>query len=1312
MASVFPRVDRKRLVSAASKQLLGVQVPATWHCVDVAGDADFGFDVLVQVAEEGGIQHFFLLQLKGTESPSLVEGATKLSYPLKKRTLNLYASVVSDVMLAVAVVKLDDSGKLVPAESSIHWQWMSKELKDKRGGEFEIDMSDGETSVHVPVDQVLTPRLDVSEHLKSFREIIRAGLTLEDILRQAQALGQAGGQSQLSKLAELAHQKISGLVAYLQTSSDNLPSDLPPEAHAIRALIRAGNTALAEDALDKLGPNGLGPEPPQRAVVLSLRGKTFVHRRKRAEAIHLFEQAYALDSSVEHLLPLAEMRFLEALDSKASQERIAAVRDSLTNADSDDALSLRVRVHATLKEFAQAQACLDKISVPAAKLIPSLVMLTAKRNWSEAISLAVAARTVEGLSLADLTGAQVVASQAAWCGANEGVETQKGHEELPLAGAVGTNLAFAKQAWELAEAALRGLRSLAWPPNVEILAPVVCGVAGVLGFQEQAFVQLSEAAKQRPEYPDLQLHAELLAIQVGKPELALTINRRQSESIDVLVRRTSLLFELRLFAECHALALTVARSPEASNRKVPAALAMGFAAAHHLGHLVDAAELKRALDAQPEGGEHSYFAEFLKWGVLQPRSEEALSALRAGLAKYPDSWLLAANLYSNLAVNDVSAASEAVGLARLLRRRAMLTADEAARLVAAHTTLKNWPEAATEAAQALERFSSDDRLLSMGAVAEEMNGQTGAAFALLERTLQLGTSRISAIHNYMGLSFRLGRVEAVRVAIDRLLGLVEDKVERCELMRLSALVYLQQERPRDAWAAVEALGQLVDPADEEQEGTFLNVYMAVTMSGEPPRESFHAHVVQRMEAYFLAWPESKLFRRVSQPDTNERTLGLHELLDPLIGDSRARLREFERRERRAMQGEFQVPFTLRPGFVFHYIGNPFDLWDLAMRSRPEELQFHLDITTHGDGLRSPCPSRDTPLLDLTALLVLDSLNLFDKLFKVFRQIAITSGTVGFLSQHANGVLAGRRSAERARSILARINHWVNRVEQPSTVTARRNAAVLSAADIWSEYREVAKRGTRLNYCDDAICRELIRTDSPSAQFFTTVDVLELLDAAEELTPNEVACKLALLAGWNVGISVSDRFLIASLLNAWPEDQSGDASRRSDAFRDHKLFSTLSRAIWNPDKEVIDLVTHMAHLLYSMLKSPLSDVDSVAAVLANWFNRVRLLKQADGLGWKLLCYPVLLAIKSMPEAECRRLVSVLQRAVAASVAEHEMSVALEAEVTDALGETVGSISMKNTALADDLLRKLRVAMPPGTADGDRLIRSYFAEIRSS
>lgn len=1129
MTSSFPKVDRNRLVSNAAKQLLGLAVPATWHLVEIGGDTDFGFDILVQVAFEGGIQHAFLLQLKGTESPTFIASGSTLSYPLKRRTLNLYANVVPEVMLVVAAVTLDEAGKLTTSASKIYWQWMSTELKDKRGGAFELDMSDGETSVHIPADQVLDPTLDVLPHLEDLRDIVRAGMTLEDILQQAQSLGQTSRQSFISKLADLANLKPREFSALLQSGADGLSASLPPEAHAIRALIRAGGTKLAEAALDKLGPDGLGASPSQQAAFLSLRGKVLVHRRQRADAIQFFEQAYALDESVEHLLPLAEMRFLAAVDDPVDLDRIAAVRDSLSGADSNDALSLRVRVHTALKEFSQAQACLDRIS-PAEQLMPKLVLLTAQHQWSEAVDLALAAEATGGLPIADLTNAQLVAARAAWCAATEDVGFSQESDELPLAGAVGTKLDLARQTWTLACAALKGLRSLGWPPNVEILAPIVCGVAGLLGHQDEALTLLSEAAEHRPEYPELQLHAELLAIKADKPEQALTVNLRQPDGMEVLTRRTSLLFELNRFGECQATALAVAQLPEAPNNRTPIAFAMGFASAHRLGHLLEAIELKRALESRPEWDEYIYFAEFARQRVLQPRSDESLGALREGLVKHPNSWLLAANLYSNLVVNDEDLASEAVGLAKVLRSKSMLTADEAAHLVAAHATLKNWHEAAAEAASALQRFESDDRLLAMGAVAEEMLGRTGAAFALLERALAVGTKRTSAVHNYMGLSLRLGRIEAVRSAIDRLLGLVTDKDERLELMRLSALVYVQQERAADALAAVEGLGQLVDQADEEQEGTFLNVFMVATMNGARPGESFHGQVAQRMDAFSAKWPESKLFRRISLPDNEQGAIGVHELLDPLIGDSRAQLREFELRERRAKQGEFQVPFTLRPGFVFHYIGNPFQLWDVAMRSRPEELQFHLNIVVQRDEFKSPSPTRDIPLLDLSALLVLESLALIDKVFTVFGRVAIPSVTVGFLSQHANGVLAGGRSAERAKSILERINHWVERVDQPSAgMTPKRS--LLSALDVWSEYSELAKRGTWLNYCDDAICRALIHVDAPAVHFCTTIDVLELFDAAEELDEQEIAAKLASLAKWNVGITVSDRFLIASLVDA-------------------------------------------------------------------------------------------------------------------------------------------------------------------------------------
>jgi hypothetical protein len=137
---------------------------------------------------------------------------------------------------------------------------------------------------------------------------------------------------------------------------------------------------------------------------------------------------------------------------------------------------------------------------------------------------------------------------------------------------------------------------------------------------------------------------------------------------------------------------------------------------------------------------------------------------------------------------------------------------------------------------------------------------------------------------------------------------------------------------------------------------------------------------------------------------------------------------------------------------------------------------------------------------------------------------------------------------------------------------------------------------------------------------------------------------------------------------------------------------------------------MAHLLQSMLCVPTSNVDSAAAVLANWFNRVRLLKQAEGLAWRLLCYPVLIAMQGMPESARGRLLSVLRRAIEASVGERAMSNAVEEQVIDTLGTMVASIEKNNVVAANELLTALQADMPVGTADGDRLMSSYKASTK--
>ncbi|MBN8506452.1 MAG: DUF4365 domain-containing protein [Burkholderiales bacterium] len=1297
-------MDGKRRISMASKAVLEAFRPGNWVIDDLGGQNDFGFDFQVYVDVDGGVQHTFFIQLKGTEKLDLVNDGQEIAFRMKRRTLNLFANTPEDVMLAVAEVKLSPSGKAVPAQSTIHWAWISDQLRVKRGGPYEVDLSDTETqTVHLAIGQLLHEDLCIEPHLQARLQLLKTAASLEEILRQNKRIGGSSRQPALGRLLSAAQARPDELATFVLGIESGGTGAWPPEALEIRTMLRAGSTAQAEQALAKLGETGFGSTPFLRALFISQKAKTLMQRGRQDEAIALFEEAYSIDATEENLLPLAELRILQAVD----RNDIDAVRGTLallSDAESGDGLSLRVRGYVSIREFDEAERCLQRIA-DRKQTLARVVVLAGRRKFDELIELAVAAELDAELSRADLTSVQLVAARATWSGATENVTLLNELNELPLSGAIGTDLDLAEKAWSMAQRCLNGLREAGWPPNTDVLAPVLCGAAGLLGKEGEAIRLLGDAPAARPEYIDLQRNFELLAIGADETELALAANRRQPNQLEVLVRRTSLLFELRRFDECHAMALKVARWEGEQHKNSPLALSIGFAAAHKAGRHAEAREIREALEAQPEWAPFVPFAEFVRRGALGITEPPPIDALREGLRDHPDAWLLASNLFLNLNVNEPEPAREAVELAKKLKSRALLSLNDTQRLVAAHSTLTQWHEAASVAADGLARFKGDERLLATAAVAEEMMGHTGKAIQMLETVLEAGTSRIPTVHNFMGLAFRLGRTDSVRKAIDRLLELESGPKERLELLRLSALVYFKQGEHAKAQETARGLGDLVDQDDEEETGTLINLVMAVTITGPKPDDRFIEWAKARTDKFCSRWPESRFFRRLSLPEHGLKEIDdLHDVFDSIGGNSRERLAGFEARERQVKAGELPVPFIVRPGFVFHYIGDPFTLWEAAKTSRYGDHQFHLLIQSQVQEERSPDATRDVPLLDLTALLVVDSLGLLDALFSVFKKIAISRVTVGYISQQANGVLASGVGAETAARILKYVNRWVTKIDQPGTSSAPKDEE-LTPLHVMREYVELAKEKIYLAYCDDAILRAMIHSDDAAVRFCTSLETMEILDNRGALEPSEVSLKLAALVDWHVGISVGDRYLIASLDGATPAGFTGGAAQLHECFMGHKPFITLVRAVWDSARSTNVLVGHMGSLLRSMMLSEETKTDAVAAVLACWFGRVRLLQQNDGLGWMLICYPVLLAIQGLPRDAGSRLVSILQQAVQICVGERAMNQDIEKEVVRELGTIVGRIAHNLPRVGSEFLATLQVALPAKTVAGDIFSAAY-------
>ncbi len=1309
MSADFPIADRNNMVSQASKRLFPMAAPLSWRPTELGTD-DFGFDYQIQVISGDQVRNAFRLQLKGTECPRLSADGKFLKVGLSRQTLNLYANTQDEVMLVLVVVKIGASGQIDDAGCRVYWCWIGAELERLRGSRFGLDLSSVEsTTIHIPTSQVLMRDLNVGAFLEDRLKRARAVEGLEAIVRDSQAFG--ASDDPLERFIKVVQSRPELLSTLGQTDGEEPatpPGDGPQgqlaEAHAF---IRAGRTALAEGAVARIERSAIERTPKLLASYLSVLGKIAIQRRNRAQALALFEQAYAAQASEKHLLAREEVKVLLAAESGDAQA-MAAVANELAAVQTDDGLSLLVRVQVALGRFEEAHATIARTSEDR-RLVSRLVALSGEGKWEEVGSLASAELAAGKLSVYDRIACRLIAARGAWERALAPAATRHGDdEEFPLAGPPGLNFEVAQEAWALSAQCLQDLRETGWPPNTELLAPVAVASACAVGKQSEALPLMREAAQARPEYGDVQKHLELLAISDDEPKVALEANLRQPEDHHLVARRTCLYFQLKQYTECLHGALSALSTLDKPAPQTAMALAMGSAAAVKLSRPLDRDKLMASIEGNPAWGEFVYFARFAQNSI--EASKPQISALREGVLAYPESVLLAANLFVNLRVDEEASAREAVALYRAMRKFQAPTIDDAQRAIAAWLTLSAWEDAELEAREAIEHFGRTGRVLSMLAVAEEMLGRTGSAVALLEESLQSSEGRYATLRNYLGVMLRLGRMKQARETIEALLGREADRSERLELQRLKALILTQEGSFDEAYATVLKIGKEVDRAVEVEEGMYINVYMAVTFQRESPLpEDESKEISERIDAFCKTWPQSKLFRRATLPDReNLTTDDLHAMLDSVLGDSRKRMREFLEREQRLRSGEMPVPFVARPGFALHYIGDVFTLWEVGKRSKPEDTHYHLASFLPGEEPTTALVLRDVPLLDLTALLVLHDLGLIDILFRLSPRIAIPRRTVDYISQHARGILPASPAASLAERLLAVVNANLDRIDQPSSDCVA--IKMINTAELLSDYVALARTGRWAVYSDDAITRALVRQHNALVKTISIVDLMRLADAEGFLTPAEVARHVATLASWNVVVFVSPRYLIATLVGAGDNYKQLSAAERLTLFHQHLPFTTLARALWRVDKAPTELIQHMANLVAETLKDPLTDEDSVAAVWAFWYLRVRLFRSMHQVTYELLCLSLMFAVQNSPPEVARRLVRTMLKVV--EIAETKMSTQKQDEALRALGRSVGSLAKRNVQVGEQIRAKVTLALPSGTHDGEVFEAAYVDSLKAA
>jgi hypothetical protein len=285
------------------------------------------------------------------------------------------------------------------------------------------------------------------------------------------------------------------------------------------------------------------------------------------------------------------------------------------------------------------------------------------------------------------------------------------------------------------------------------------------------------------------------------------------------------------------------------------------------------------------------------------------------------------------------------------------------------------------------------------------------------------------------------------------------------------------------------------------------------------------------------------------------------------------------------------------------------LWEIGKRSSLDAHQYHLSMVV-GEWAERPFSETPPgiPLLDLTALFVLQDLGLFDTLFEVFSKIAVSQALLLEIQERASP-LSGSWTQARYAALVQELNQRFEQIQQPVSLISKGETGP-KAHLLSQDMSLLVNDGRYFIYSDDAAFRIFAAGSEVPSKSFCTLDLLARADELGLLTPQQVGEKIGLLCTWKVAVVITPRNLLASL-----PDEVGAArnvGQAVDAIRASATCNAIFEGIWNVRKKYGDIAAHVVQLLASLVADERNNIRTVAAIVGIWHGKAKLRTEINQL----------------------------------------------------------------------------------------------------
>lgn len=1086
--------------------------------------------------------------------------------------------------------------------------WIDDELKRHRAAGKDSSGSDS-LIVRVPVSNKLVEDLNLLPMLESKLRLHKTAAALDAMVEER--LPSAAPDERLTLLENLA----TGLSRYDSTLLKVVAAPITspwPEApkgtfawklNEVDRLLQAGGASKAQPILESLRPELEHATPHEQAEYWFCLGRVTAWSGDNGLAANHYDQACGLTSNLpRYVIAWAEAQ-LSVLYNPDEANDLTVIKSRLTS-DEPDVKTMLARVLAAEGDATGAFGVLA--SLDRALALPTLAIVASMQGRHEDT----VALCDEGLAQQDVPFRQqqlfyLLRARAKFSiSMPEDVRNAGDYVIAAWSGPAALDAGLLRSAWNDITQTVSLMKEAGWPSNVEFIADIWGATALMLGRAEETFQSAKEAATARPHIESVQRTLELLAVNVDDYDTALTANERQPASAEQVFRKIGILHQAKSHIKCLETVEAGVDTLPQEHQLYPVSVALGVLSADRLLLSDRAAVLAKRLQARSEWEEHYAVLKFFRAaGDNVLGREAALQELLDDFRRLDRPKAVALQLFYVLDSSDVKQASDCVEVAERIKEFQQLGLDGEFQLAQAYVTLQDWPALLSVADRAISKYDHVGRFYAIRAFALDKMGLAPEALTELRRLVDTSVADRLATDTYVHIVTRSGFVDEALALAERLVGAESDKSRRLEsLQLLFNLLQAKEPGSRRAMDVVWAMGQLVDRTDESAEGQFLATFLTATAGPEEVGDAARiGEFQQRLSEFFEKWPKSRILRRGSLPE-NASGEELLEALKSILGDPQVPNAEIVKLERQLSRGEMPVPFSWRPRLILRNVMDMGQLWEIGKRSSLDAHQYHLSMVV-GEWAQRPFSETPPgiPLLDLTALFVLQDLGLFDTLFEVFSKIAVSQALLLEIQERASPLSSSWAQARYA-ALVQELNQRFEQIQQPVSLISKGETGP-KAHLLSQDMSLLVNDGRYFIYSDDAAFRIFASGAEVPSKSFCTLDLLARADELGLLTPQQVGEKIGLLCTWKVAVVITPRNLLASL-----PDEVGAArnvGQAVDAIRANATCNAIFEGIWNVRKKYGDIAAHVVQLLASLVADERNNIRTVAAIVGMWHGKAKL-----------------------------------------------------------------------------------------------------------